>query len=393
MAVTIPDKATAFTLGTSPPGGDDDWMKPRAETLLSGSVFNPQGYREVFDNPRHGPGVKASYVAGRLAGDALGDGLRRTIWLSNHPLAQLGLVSEYPAIHSGLAPDYPALAAEIRKQDPDANLNSTVLDDVHAERMGLATPRVHNRGVPLDIARYAIPAMATAAMVQSSGNFDAGNLLSGGRAPGYEAIIPVAGDPSRSASPPLELAARYLFGRTGRLLPWDQFHQERPEIAKSDYLAYKAHQFDGGLLDLGLIKGTGRNLEGEPEMTMMGFRVPLSAAGAALGSMAAAVGGAKAADHFLADRFPAGTPAALGLERPGHRRLAGAALGALAGALLGRGVTKAANDAILQPIFNPDAVAAAQLSRLDPDAYAGLLQQQRALEEVQAAAGVMPANP
>lgn len=364
------DPAAAFTLGASAAtsSGPDDWMRPRAETLLQGSALHPRGYSEVFSEPRNTLPARAAYVAGRFAGDALGDGLRRAVWLSNHPLAQLSLASEYPAIHSGLAPDYPALAEKARAAEPDIQLGMEVLDDMHAHDAGFSTMNVRNGGLPLAVARYALPAMATAAMVQASGNFDAANLGQGGRTPGFEAILPVPGDASRSSNVPVELAARYLFGRTGRLLPWEQFHQERPEVAKSDYLSYKAHQFDGGLLDLGLIKGTGRNLEGEPEFTMMGFRVPLSAVGAAAGAMGGGVAGARGLDAALADRFPAGTEAPLGLQRSGHRRLAGAALGAIVGAALGRAGTRAINDAILQPVFNPQAVAAAELSRLDPDA-------------------------
>lgn len=360
------DSTTLFTKGTEGVGTEDSWQKPRAASLLDNSVVNPKGYSEVFDNPDISPGGKAAYVAGRLASDVLDDGFRRAVWLSNHPLAQLSLASEYANIASGLAPDYQALAPEFAKAYPKEHLNSQSLDDVHAEAMGLSTSRVLNKGLPLAILRHTPAALATAAMVQASGNFDALNLGQGGRSPGFEAVMATPGNAAQTTSVPLELAARYLFGRTGRLLPWDQFHQERPDVAKSDYLNYKAHQFDGGLFDIGLIKGTGRNLEGEPEYTMMGFRVPLSAAGAAAGAMGGSVLGAKLADEHLAAHFK-GDDAMAGLHRPGHRRFAGAALGGVLGAILGRLGTKAVNDGVLQPVFNPAAAAAAAASRGNPN--------------------------
>jgi len=44
----------------------------------------------------------------------------------------------------------------------------------------------------------------------------------------------------------------------------------------------------------------------------------------------------------------------------GHRRLAGAALGALAGAISGRLGGQAVNDLVIQPVMNPEAVAREQ---------------------------------
>ncbi|MCE2837096.1 MAG: hypothetical protein LW834_09045, partial [Cyanobium sp. 49614_E6] len=144
-------------------------------------------------------------------------------------------------------------------------------------------------------------------------------------------------------------------GRTGRVLPWEEFTAERPDVSYDDYQSYAAYQFDKGPLGIGLIRGTTRNLDGEPEAAMMGFRVPLSAATAAAGAMAGGYLGATNAEQFInaemQDRLKLGTA--------GGRRLAGAAVGGLLGAIGGKISGNLANDLVIQPILNPERVAAA----------------------------------
>jgi hypothetical protein len=192
-------------------------------------------------------------------------------------------------------------------------------------------------------------------MIQASGNHDMLNLAQGGRRAGFQAVIPQEGDYTQTASVPGELVSRYIFGRTGRLLPWEQFTAERPEISPDDYQAYRAHQFDGGLFDIGLIKGTGRNLEGEPEFTMMGFRAPLSAIGTSLGAMGGGIAGAQIAAKQLTEN-PDLLPVIS--RKQGPMRVAGAAAGALLGAIAGNLGTRATNALVIQPAINPERVQA-----------------------------------
>lgn len=325
----------------------------RLTAIFRNSVFDPTGYGEVFANRQIPIESKASYVAGRFAHDLLTDGTRMPWWALNHPLAQVGLAGELVSGAAGLEPDYDVERKRLEAAGKDATRDA--IDAEFARRHGFSYAG-RGDGPPLTLARYAIPALATAAMTQFAGNTNYLNLLGGGRTPGFQAVLPVEGDPTQSSNPLLELGARYMFGRTGRVLPWEQFTQERPDVSYDDYKAYAAYQFDKGPLDLGLIRGTTRNLDGEPEAAMLGFRVPLSAATATVGSMAGGYLGATQADALfnqtLQDR--------LKLSGGGARRLAGAAIGSVLGAIGGKITGSLANDLMIQPILNPERVAAAE---------------------------------
>jgi hypothetical protein len=318
----------------------------RLVAYAKNSALNPRGYQEVFNNKELDLGAKAAYVAGRIGHDVLTDGTRTPYWALNHPLAITGLAGDEATAAAGLQPDY---RAERKKND---HLSQEQIDEDWSRKMGYSHG-AHVEGVPLGLVRKAIPAMAAAAMIQASGNHNLLNALGGGRPDGFAAVLPSEEDKRVSTNPVLEAAARYVFGRTGRLLPWEEFTQERPDVSPEDYKSYSAYQFDRGPGGIGLIKGTGRNIDGEPEFTMMGFRVPFSAGTATGGAMVGAIAGAQQLQDLIPQTMP-------GMKSIGHRRLAGAALGALAGAISGKLGGQAVNDLVIQPTMNPEAVAREQ---------------------------------
>jgi hypothetical protein len=329
-----------------------DFTDNRFSSVIKNSALNPRGYQEVFNKSELGPGEKVAYVAGRVAHDLLTDGSRLPYWAFNHPLAITGAIGEEVAIRSGLSPDY----AVLKKEMGDAASSREAIDVEFARRNGYYHAG-ENTGAPLALARYAVPALATAAVTLGSDNTNYLNPLNGGRTAGFQSILPVEGDTTTSSNPILELGARYLFGRTGRVLPWEEFHAERPDVSFDDYNRYAAYQFDKGPLGLGLVKGTSRNLDGEPEAAMMGFRVPLSAAAAGAGALAGSYFGATQADHILNEAIRDKVEAV----RPiGNRRLAGATIGAVLGAVGGKITGILANDLVVQPILNPRAITATE---------------------------------
>lgn len=341
----------AFGMGIDEP--ENTLEGGRMEALTRTSVLNPRGYREVFSNREIPLQDKAAYVAGRAAQDVLTDGTRGVWWQANHPLGLLGLISEGVSARAGLAPDLDVESQVLEGRGEVAS--KAAVDAEFARRMGFR----HNgegHGPPLTLARYAIPALATAVMTQASGNTSYLNVLGGGRTPGFQAVMPMPDDPKESESPLLELGARYLFGRTGRVLPWEEFTAERPEVSYDDYKAYAAYQFDKGPLDLGLVRATTRNLDGEPEMAMLGFRVPFTAATATAGALAGGYLGAQHADRIINDAMAE----KLKLDPRGPRRLAGAAIGSLLGAIGGKVTGSLVNDVVIQPTLNPGRLAAAE---------------------------------
>ena len=64
------------------------------------------------------------------------------------------------------------------------------------------------------------------------------------RPEGYAAVVPTEDDPRQTENMIAEVASRYILGREGKLLPYDEFSKERPDVSPGDYQAYKAYKFD-----------------------------------------------------------------------------------------------------------------------------------------------------
>ena len=85
----------------------------------------------------------------------------------------------------------------------------------------------------------------------------------------------------------VRLEQKYILGRTGNLLPWDEFKKVRPDVSKDEYMRYKAFKFEKeGDIDLsdgdvtlptGIIKYTSEGIHG-PEVQFLGRSLPLATA-------------------------------------------------------------------------------------------------------------------
>jgi hypothetical protein len=116
------------------------------------------------------------------------------------------------------------------------------------------------------------------------------------RQPGYSAVLPSGEDRRESSDPVTERILRSI-GRTGRLLPYEQFIEERPDVSRSEYERYKAYLFGDRSA---IVKATGDGIHG-PEVNILGKSVPLLTgvlplAGGVLGGRA----GVRMAGHRLA---------------------------------------------------------------------------------------------
>jgi hypothetical protein len=140
-----------------------------------------------------------------------------------------------------------------------------------------------------------------------------GPITQGLRPAGYKAVAPVSKeeDPSGRTpqSPVLEATMRYAMGQKSQLLPYQDFKQERPDVAPSTYSQYRRYERmkpEAGSLVIvdpeaqsfsalgGTIRGTARGLN-DPEIRLKG--VPVTAS-AALGT-AAGLGTIKALSNVL----------------------------------------------------------------------------------------------
>jgi hypothetical protein len=105
---------------------------------------------------------------------------------------------------------------------------------------------------------------------------------------GYEAALPSAEDPSKTDNAVLEVASKYILGRTGNLLDYDEFKKVRPDVSKGEYNAYKAFKYDKAIdmnpfddgnfsLPGGIARGTTDGIHGS-EIQFLGRSLPVNTA-------------------------------------------------------------------------------------------------------------------
>lgn len=194
---------------------------------------------------------QVGYAAGRIAADWVGHGSRQFIWRA-HP------------------------------EDISSSQSQVFLDRQGGNR----------------IATSVGPYLTGLALGIGSGNYNPLNLGEGGRPKGFQAISPDDEDPRQSTNPVYDtVVERGLFGRKGRLLPWEQFQMERPDVSYQDYAKYKDYltNKDDNLLrklTFGMAKGTMDGING-PEVQLMGYSVTPLGIAAATGVLAGTAAGIK----------------------------------------------------------------------------------------------------
>jgi hypothetical protein len=208
------------------------------------SVFGKRAPKDLYENL--GASGKVGFAGGRVAGDILSEGSRHHLW-NIHPADVVSTVVKSTRWGRGNFPD--------RR---------------HRMATAFATPLALSVG---------------------SGNFNPLNIAEGGRPLGMSAITAEEDDPRKSTAPLYDLAIeRHFLGRGGKLLPWKQFNEERPDVSYSEYKKYRDYTWnkDPGLLNkmsLGMAKGTMDGINDSPEVSILGYRITPSGVAAALGAI------------------------------------------------------------------------------------------------------------
>ena len=106
-----------------------------------------------------------------------------------------------------------------------------------------------------------------------------------GGAEGYKAALPSEDDPTKSANVLGEVGLKYLMGRTGQLLPYEEFKKVRPDVSRDEYKRYQAFKYDkredynpmdGDLtIGAGALKFTDEGIHG-PEVQFLGRGLPVT---------------------------------------------------------------------------------------------------------------------
>ena len=108
-----------------------------------------------------------------------------------------------------------------------------------------------------------------------------------GGAEGYKAALPSDEDPTKTDNVVGEVGLKYLMGSTGKLLPYSDFKEVRPDVSPEEYKAYQAFKYDKPFFDVnpfddgqmgvggGVIKTTNEGIHG-PELQFLGRSLPVT---------------------------------------------------------------------------------------------------------------------
>ena len=100
---------------------------------------------------------------------------------------------------------------------------------------------------------------------------------------GYKANNPSPEDPTKSNNVIAEVGQKYILGKTGKLLPYEEFRKVRPDVSRDEYKAYQADRYDNsedinfldGDISIvgGALKANAEGIHG-PEVSILGRSLP-----------------------------------------------------------------------------------------------------------------------
>ena len=229
-------------------------------------------------------------AAGIPVRDVLNDDTRSWWWLLNAPQAVTNVIAE--KVNETVAPELYGTKDLGINITEEAGRRKALEDNKAVQRNGQLKLRA---GVQKDdlgnLRERRVKGGHAAALLFPQGfalNTALGLMTPFGGATGYEAAIPDANDPTKTANVLAEVGAKYFLGRTGNLLDYDEFKKVRPDVSRSEYNAYKAFKYDKKgdydlsdgdfTLPMGVLKGTTDGIHGA-ELQFLGRSLPLTTAG------------------------------------------------------------------------------------------------------------------
>ena len=198
---------------------------PQVLNALRGGKGDPE-YREArkeanIDIMNKGPGQKLGTFLGAVGADLTQDSTRRWWWLLNAAQA----VGEIGAEQA------------IKTANPDLYKEVSTGKSYTDRQTGKTVPIMKRKYKPGYVQSLAIPAGVAV-------NTGLGLMTPFGGAEGYKAALPSEEDPTKTSNVLGEVALKYFMGRTGNLLPYDEFVKVRPDVSPEEYRRYKAFKFD-----------------------------------------------------------------------------------------------------------------------------------------------------
>jgi hypothetical protein len=232
------------------------------------------------------PGGRVGQLGGALGADIIQDKSRSIWWLLNAAQAAGNVINDY-----GIKAANPELFGATDLKTPH-NLNDLkAAGYTRTTESGRVVPSegVFNAGGKAKQRNYRSGLVgALGAPAGFAINQGMGLMTPFGGYEGYEAVVPDENDPSKTSNAVAEVASKYILGRTGNLLDWDEFKKVRPDVSKGEYNAYKAFKydkavdlnpFDDGKISLpaGVARATTDGIHGA-EIQFLGRSLPVNTA-------------------------------------------------------------------------------------------------------------------
>ena len=236
-------------------------------------------------------------VLGALGADITQDASREVWWLLNAPQAVGNVLQEW-AVKSA----NPDIFNKLDEVITSSGAPLTITDEAGraaAVDMGVMSPggrlkkgySMHDEdGEKIVKKRRYEPGFADALGIPTGLAINSGIGLMNpfGGQEGYKAAIESEEDPSKTDNVLAEVAAKYILGRTGNLLAWEDFKKVRPDVSKDEYMRYKAFKFDNegdlnpfddgqAVVPTGVLKYTNEGIHG-PEVQFLGRSLPVATA-------------------------------------------------------------------------------------------------------------------
>ena len=237
-----------------------------------------------------GNGRQAGQILGTIANDVVNDTSRGIYWLLNAMQATTNVIGE-----STLGRANPALYGRHKLKGPNGEVATLKQNGDYLKAQGYiaedGTPRsgvqIEQDGTVSD--RNFKPGHVASLLVPAgiAVNSGLGLMTPFGGAEGYYAVNPSQEDPTKTANVIDEVAQKYIMGKTGNLLPYDEFVKVRPDVSPSQYGQYKGYKYDNDLdynpmddgdmvlLPGGALKASVDGIHG-PEVSILGRALPFT---------------------------------------------------------------------------------------------------------------------
>ena len=220
----------------------------------TGAKLTPQENRNRMIREDLGIGAEKSrrdrvgQILGTLAADATQDNTRSFYWLMNAAQA-VGNVGAEAALAKANPRLYGQTLQTTKRGEPLTN-NPKGATYAIAQKRGLLDQQGNpTKGVKIndgEIYKRNFEPGDKAALLIPTGiaiNTGLGLLTPFGGAEGYEAAAPDPEDKTKTRNMLEEVALKYFMGRTGNLLPYDEFVKARPDVSPEEYRRYQAFKY------------------------------------------------------------------------------------------------------------------------------------------------------